>query len=296
EHDTIVVDVDTTGLVVGVYHCDISISSDGGSGVFGVDLEVVDPTPILSYSPTFYDFGDMQEGELGSTVFDIWNSGTSTLTYSLSESCSWVDVSPSGGDSSGEHDTIVVDVDTSGLGVGVYHCDISISSNGGSGVFSVDVNVILEPVDTLDQEQLLHTNDFSLFLNRYAAQSFIPQLDVLTRVELYVQQLGNPTDDLVVSIRDDLVGSDLTSVSIPAGDIPLSSDWVEFDFPDLSVTPGDVYYIVVHTTGGGISQGYRISYASGDPYGYGSYWYSRDSGFSWSDFSLYDLTFKTYGL
>jgi len=42
--------------------------------------------PILAYSPSSHDFGDMLEGQTDSTTFEIWNSGTGTLTYSLSES------------------------------------------------------------------------------------------------------------------------------------------------------------------------------------------------------------------
>jgi hypothetical protein len=291
-------------LIVGTYHCDISISSDGGSGVFGVDLEVVDPMPILSFSPVSHDFGDMLEGVTDSTVFEIWNSGAGTLTYSLSEDCSWVELSSTGGDSTGsstggdstgEYDTITVTVDTTGLSIGFYHCDIIISSDGGSGVFSIDVNVIPEAADTLDQEQSDFTNVISLFLNRHASQSFIPTLDVVTRIELYIKQLGSPTDDLVISIRDNLYGNDLTSITLPAGDIPTSLDWVEFDFPDYNVNPGSTYYIVMQTSEGSYSQCYQIGYASGDPYVDGSYWYSSDSGSNWGEFSTYDLTFKTYG-
>jgi hypothetical protein len=98
--------------------------------------------PTLSISPSSHDFGDKCEGEMDSTTFEIWNSGTGTLTYSLSESCGWVEVNPTSGSSTGEHDTITVDIDTTGLSKGTHTCDISISSNGGSGTFTVTVNVV----------------------------------------------------------------------------------------------------------------------------------------------------------
>jgi hypothetical protein len=195
----------------------------------------------------------------------------------------------------GEHDSISVDVDTTGLAVGAYSCDISINSNGGNGVFTIYVEIVPETTDILDQEQSINTNSFTLFLNRYAAQSFIPQLDMLTRVELYVKQLGNPTDDLIVSIRDNLYGADITSISIPSGDIPISLDWVEFDIPDIDVTPGNTYYIIIKTIDGSSTQYYKLGYASGNPYADGSFWYSNDYGSNWGEFSTYDLTFKTYG-
>ena len=100
----------------------------------------------LSYSPTFHNFGDMSEGQTDSTTFDIWNSGTGTLTYSLSESCGWVTVTPTGGTSTGEHDTITVNIDTTGLSVGVHTCDITITSDGGSGTFTVQVTIVADTI------------------------------------------------------------------------------------------------------------------------------------------------------
>ena len=98
--------------------------------------------PAISIAPTSHDFGDMYEGVTDSTTFEIWNSGTDTLTYSLSESCGWIDVNPTSGSSSREHDSITVDIDSTGLSEGPYTCNIAISSNGGSDTFSVTVNII----------------------------------------------------------------------------------------------------------------------------------------------------------
>jgi hypothetical protein len=53
-----------------------------------------------------------------------------------------VEVNPTSGSSTGEHDTITVDIDTTGLSEGSHTCGISISSNGGSGTFTVTVNVV----------------------------------------------------------------------------------------------------------------------------------------------------------
>jgi len=99
-------------------------------------------TPLLSYAPELFDFGSMLEGQVDSTSFDVWNAGDGTLTYSLSESCGWVVVSPMGGSSTGEVDVIDVTIDTSGLSVGSYSCGVVISSNGGSDNFLVTVTVL----------------------------------------------------------------------------------------------------------------------------------------------------------
>lgn len=100
--------------------------------------------PVLEYSPGSHNFGRIcteDEGTYSST-FEIWNSGDETLDYTLSESCSWItSISPSSGTSNGEFDTITVTIDTTGLSEGTYSSDITITSNGGSGTFTVSVQI-----------------------------------------------------------------------------------------------------------------------------------------------------------
>jgi len=146
EHYTITVDIDTTGLSEGSHTCDITINSNDGGGTFTVTVTVVPcEEPVLSFSPASQDFDNKCEGVTDSATFELWNSGTGTLTYSLSESCGWLDVHPTGGSSTGEHYTITVDIDTTGLSEGSHTCDITINSNGGSGTFTVTVNVVPYP-------------------------------------------------------------------------------------------------------------------------------------------------------
>jgi hypothetical protein len=294
EHDSITVDVDTSGLGLGGHSCDISITSDGGSGIFSVDVIVVEESPVLAYSPTSFDFGSMSEGTVDSTSFEVWNSGTGLLTYTLSESCSWVDITPSGGDSSGEHDTIIVDVDTSGLSDGVYHCDIGIVSDGGSGSFGVDLEVV-SGGEVEDVVQDVGGYNFMVYGSRWAAQSFIPGIDSLSSVELLLSPRGSPSDDLVVCIRDSLSGGDLCSVVVSAGEFPGSADWVVCDLPDISLTPGGTYYVVVYSSGGSVSNCIQWLFGMGTGYGDGMFHFSSTGGSSWNDYGSYDFCFKTFG-
>jgi len=102
----------------------------------------------LEYSPGLYDFGDMYKDESGSTTFEIWNDGEEDMDYSLSEDCDWVSILPKEGiSSSGEKDTINVEIDTAGLDYGLNTCSINIDSNGGNGVFEVKVDVMSHPPD-----------------------------------------------------------------------------------------------------------------------------------------------------
>ena len=152
EHDTITVDIDTTGLEVGYYAAYILFNSSGGYGYFWVFVTVIgEDNPVLSYDPTSHDFGEMYEGQADITTFEIWNGGTGTLYYELTNEASWLEVYPLSGDSTGEHDVILVVVDTTGLSPGDYEYYIPILSNGGDGVFQVCVTVIeLDPILSYD--------------------------------------------------------------------------------------------------------------------------------------------------
>ena len=142
EHNIINIDIDTTGLSLGIHECDVSIASNGGNNIFTVTVNIIEETtPELSFAPTSYDFGNMQEGQTDSTTFEIWNSGTGTLEYSLSEECEWINVGTISSTSIGEHNIILVYIDTSNLNSGDYTCNVSITSNGGLGVFTITVNI-----------------------------------------------------------------------------------------------------------------------------------------------------------
>jgi clostripain len=143
EHDTITVSVVNTGGMTGYYSGYIYISSNGGSGSIFVDITInQDYQPILSYSPTEIHFGTHDQGWTGSSTFEIWNSGTGTLTYSSSESISWItSINPNSGTSTGEHDTITINVGNTGGMSGYYSGTISISSNGGLGSIFVEITI-----------------------------------------------------------------------------------------------------------------------------------------------------------
>ncbi len=138
EHIPITVTIDTTGLDQGLYGCDIQITTNGGGdGVFNVTVNIISYTyPALAFYPQSHYFGIVMEGVTDETTFEIWNSGTGTVTYSLSWDESWVTVSPTSGTSTGEHDLITVTIDTTGLPFGsTQECYIDIESNAGNKVF-----------------------------------------------------------------------------------------------------------------------------------------------------------------
>jgi uncharacterized repeat protein (TIGR01451 family) len=185
------------------------------SDVSQTEIDVKNPCedPILEFDPSSYNFGDMNGGEIDSFEFDIWNKGNDTLTYSLSEDCSWLEISPNNGNSSGEHDLIAVDINTTGLSQGLHSSEIQITSNGGIGVFIASVNIKNDPIPneppiieiTKPIGQKLYFKDKELITIRRnitigpltISAEATDEDGTIERVELYIdgQEKFNTTDD-----------------------------------------------------------------------------------------------------
>ena len=132
-------------------------------------------------------------------------------------------------------------------------------------------------------------------VNYMVAQSFKPTLEILTRVELMVGRNGSTTYDYTLAIRDDLDGSDLTTISLPASSFVVENfSWVEFDFDDIEVTLGDTYYIVSYTTNA-TDNWYLWGAKLANVYPDGMPFVSLDDGTTWTEEVDADMTFITYG-
>ena len=263
-------------------------------GIYGAVFSTINSLgPQLAYSPSSYNFGIKYVGEIAFTTLEIWNSGIDTLNYDLSESCNWVELTQTSGTSNGEHDQIVISIDTTSLSIGNHNCDIQISSDSGTGIFTISVNVTSE-TESYDQQQIAYNNKKGAYSNNWIAQSFKPSDDLLTKVEVYIYKWGNPTSDIVLSIRSSLSELDLAVCSKPISQIPTTITWITFDFNDISVTPENTYYIILRTTSGDNFNAYEWGYGYYTSYTRGSFWKSSNSGSSWIEYTYYDFCFKTY--
>jgi len=291
---------------LGVYTIQITtlLAGDENSGN-DIILDVVSVEgPSLCFDPLDYNIGTILVNTTDSTSFEIWNCRVGVLSYSLSETCDWLTVAPLSGDSTGEHDMITVDIDTTDLPEGPYHCDISISSNAGAGVFTVDMNVISDTTPLEDVNQSMFDRGFPI---RHtwdgdwgAAQNFTPSMSVIPQVDIYLRKFGTPEFDLTVELRENgPEGLLIDSLVFPAAEVPSSWTWLIVDFSDTVVNSGTDYFIVLPPAPSGVSTsfGYEWGYAFGDHYQPGSFWFTRDGGGLWRDLpTMYEFTFITYGL
>jgi hypothetical protein len=150
EHDTITVNYATAGLAPGTYQGVLTISAAGiTSQQLAVSLQVLsaDP-PVLSLSSTLLVNSCTQGQNAASTVFELWNSGGSTLNYSISSSAAWASVTPSQGTSTGEHDIITLNFATASLAAGNYQTLLTVSAPGvDPQQITVNLQVIAPPPD-----------------------------------------------------------------------------------------------------------------------------------------------------
>lgn len=62
----------------------------------------------------------------------IWNCGGGTLSWTVSEGCNWLTLSPSNGTSTGENVKVTACVNTAGMAKGDYQCTVTITGEGAS--------------------------------------------------------------------------------------------------------------------------------------------------------------------
>jgi len=157
-------------------------------------------------------------------------------------------------------------------------------------------NGFLDINDSIDQEQTNCTGTYwGTCYPGKLAQSFMPSLNILTRVKLYGFRNNTPFGNLKISIRDSLNGEDLTSHTISNINVSNYPSWIEIDFTDIKVIPETTYFIVWSPTSNqdNRSNCYYWCDTKGNP---GNDPYNRGEQFlpsyhqDWADFC-----FQTYG-
>ncbi len=86
--------------------------------------------PTIARSPTSLSASAALGQDAANQSLQVWNSGTGTLTYSVSDNAGWLSVSPTSGVSTGSADKVThtASFGTSGLAAGTHGATITISS------------------------------------------------------------------------------------------------------------------------------------------------------------------------
>ena len=154
------------------------------------------------------------------------------------------------------------------------------------------------PVKAQDLDQYSSNDDLMFEFpvqNSYdVAQSFIPTLKKILKIELKIEKVGNP-GNFTASIRSNLYDHDIASVTISQDDIPTGKSWVIFDFGRIKITTGETYYIVCSSEGGVIFNYYNWRGSQTDPYQNGHGWLYDSLSGTWNERGDIDFCFKTFG-
>jgi len=130
--------VSRTGKSPGTYNGTISFTSNGGNQNVSVSMTVPGADPVLSVSPTSYDFGTSET----SYQFTVKNTGGGTLNWNASESLDWLSLNKTSGSlGAGISENVTATVSRTGKSPGTYNGTISFTSNGGSQNVSVSMTV-----------------------------------------------------------------------------------------------------------------------------------------------------------
>jgi hypothetical protein len=83
--------------------------------------------PSIALSPPLLQFSCWEGGDdPNDRTLSARNTGGGTLYWQISEDCTWLQAEPNTGASAGEVDTVTVSVDSNGLTVGNYECQLAV--------------------------------------------------------------------------------------------------------------------------------------------------------------------------
>ena len=124
-------------------------------------------------------------------------------------------------------------------------------------------------------------------------QSFVPTTKVLSKIAIEISKGDAPDAPLELYILDSN-DNVLRSTEINAGDIPALPGWIEWDFKDLIVTPGETYYIKLKSNTNYEAGYYSWQASTEDVYVNGRLYYD---GYvtGYDPRNIEDCAFKTYG-
>ena len=135
----ITVSVNIAGLTASTYSSTITISAPGSTNPtqqISAALTVSPPPPIIGMSPLSLSF-TMVEGATnsGSQTLTITNTGTGSLSWTASETASWMSLNPTAGSlTAGQSNAVTVTANPTGLTSNVYTDAISLTSLGATPV------------------------------------------------------------------------------------------------------------------------------------------------------------------
>jgi len=222
--DTVLVTANATGLTEGTtYNATINIT--GNSSVpLSVTLTV--GVPAISVSPTSLSFTTTDGENPADQTLEVWNSGSATLNWTLTDDAGWLSESPTSGNSTGVNDktSVTVSVDVTGLGVGDYSGTITITAPGATNTpQSVSVSLHIEAaaagigIPGAPEVPVIEVEPASLSASSLSISPQQVQPDQEVTISISVANTGGKTGSYNAVLHINGVVEDSQSVSVAGG-------------------------------------------------------------------------------
>jgi hypothetical protein len=220
--DTVNVTANATGLAAGTYNATINIT--GNSSVL-LPVTLFVGTPEISVSPASLEFTTDEGEDPDNKTLEVWNSGSGMLNWNMTDDETWLDESPTKGNSTGVGDktSVNVSVDVSGMEAGDYSATITITdplASNSPQTVSVSLAIAAaEEVEVPEEEELpeviLGPAQVSASGLSITPQQVQPGLDVTISVN--VANTGGETGSYNAVLYINGAVEDSQSVSVAAG-------------------------------------------------------------------------------
>ncbi|OYT15581.1 MAG: hypothetical protein B7C24_12355, partial [Bacteroidetes bacterium 4572_77] len=256
---------------LGIYTVSLEASGFGYTDIHITTLEVLNRLPIADFTfssdaltGSFFDASSDPDGTIESYFWQFGDGSTSILqnpTHDYSNK-------------------------------GTYNVTLTVTDNDG-GTNSVTYPIDLSIPDLPDAEAEQHIYGFAMFLSRYGAQSFKPNVPNINNIEVKIGRGSRVTTDLEISILEDDNGSPgnaIYSTEISKDEVSTTISWFDIN-TDISVTPGDTYYLQLRSVGGSATRYYTWGFGE-DTYDLGIFYFTSTDGYNWIEYPQYDLCFK----
>ena len=148
-------------------------------------------------------------------------------------------------------------------------------------------------VQSLDQfQETVDQNGQMVQGTAVVGQEFIPTMDNLSRIDIYVMKKGSP-GDIIVEVMDSTGTNRIAISGLSEASVPLAG-WITINFSNLTppaLTPGETYRIYVYSGNSPNADNY-YAWLGADQ----SEYCSRCMNYLSSIYPEFDFSFRTYGM
>jgi len=244
------VSVDITGLAAGTYNGTITVSATGATNTpvnVSVTLNVAQaPTPTIAVSPTSFTFTGVAGGaNPASQNLSITNSGTGTLSFTVSDDMSFLSVNPTSGTAPA---SVTVSVSTAGLAAGTYTGTVTVSATGAT---NTPVNIPVTLTVTAASTQLITNGGFETSATSAAPWSISGNASLVSTTNGTGSFPHTGTNYVFLDNADNASGTAFQQITIPSGTSPNLTFWLNITSQETTTsTQYDKLFIEVRNSSG----------------------------------------------